>query len=254
MNPRIESRSNSLVKHLRKLGSSRTYRRECGEFLCDGPKLLEEAHRAGADIHDILIGASCFDKLKQEFQWLDKEKVSVCVDGIIESASAVETPQGVLFSCGIPKLQPGNSGKIMLLDRLQDTGNIGTIVRTADAFGIDAVIAEDSADFFNPKTVRATMGALFRVPVFSRPLRKTIDELRTQGIPVYAAVLSRDAKTPGCIDMSRCAVIIGNEGAGVRQEIADYSDGAVFIPMPGEAESLNAAIAASILMWEMTRK
>ncbi len=253
MKPLIESRANSLVKHLRKLGTSRSYRREKQEFLCDGPKLLEEAYRAGADIHDILVDANALEKLLERLPWLENKKVSLSAPGILESASAVETPQGVLFSCAIPNLKPGEHGRVILLDRLQDTGNMGTIIRGADAFGIDAVIAEDSADFFNPKTVRAAMGALFRVPVFQTNIVNAIEKCREANIPVYAAMLNREAKSPDKLNLSRAAVIIGNEGSGVREEIADCADGAVFIPMPGQAESLNAAVAASILMWEMTR-
>lgn len=253
MKPLIESRANSLVKHLRKLGASRSYRREKQEFLCDGPKLLEEAYRAGAEIHDILVDAAAWENLLKRLPWLENEKVSLSAPGVLDSASAVETPQGVLFSCGIPKREAGKKGRLLLLDHLQDTGNMGTIIRSADAFGIDAVIAEDSADFWNPKTVRAAMGALFRVPVFQAQLTDTIAECRKADIPVYAAILNRDARSPDKLNLSRSAVIIGNEGSGVRKEIADCADGAVFIPMPGDAESLNAAVAASILMWEMTR-
>ncbi len=249
----VESRSNSLVKHLRKLGTSRSYRRDTREFLCDGPKLLDEAHRAGAKIKDILVDVACWEKLSGEFPWLEKKHVTLAASGIVESAASVETPQGVLFSCEIPQHELNEVNKIVLLDRLQDTGNLGTIIRTADAFGVDAVIAEDSADFWNPKTVRATMGALFRVPVFSAPLYKAIDGCRQVGLNVYAAMLDSTAKPPSKLDMSKCAVIIGNEGSGVRSEISEYADGKVYIPMPGKAESLNAAIAASILMWEMSR-
>ena len=254
MRPIIESRANALVKHLRKLGADRSYRRECGEFLCDGPKLLEEAYRADAQIRDVLVDAAVFDALCARFPWLCDLRVAIAAPGVLDSASAVESPQGVLFSCAMPKLEAGPGGRVLLLDRLQDTGNIGTIIRTADAFGIDAVVADGCADFWNPKTVRATMGALFRVPVFSCPMKEAIDACRAGGIRVYAAVLSRGAKAPSEIDMSRCGVIIGNEGAGVRKEVSEYADGCVFIPMPGQAESLNAAIAASILMWEMTRE
>ncbi len=253
MKPLIESRANSLVKHLRKLGTSRSYRRERQEFLCDGPKLLEEAYRAGADIKDILVDVSAWENLIEKFPWLEDKKVSLSAPGILESASAVETPQGILFSCAIPKLKAGEKGRVIMLDRLQDTGNMGTVIRGADAFGIDAVIAEDSADFFNPKTVRAAMGALFRVPVFQLPLVEAIEKCREANIPVYAAMLNREAQSPDKLNLSRAAVIVGNEGSGVRAEISDCADGAVFIPMPGQAESLNAAVAASILMWEMAR-
>lgn len=249
----VESRSNSLVKHLRKLGTSRSYRRDTRQFLCDGPKLLDEAHRAKVNIKQILIDKNCHEKLLNEFPWIAGENVTLAAPGILDSAAAVESPQGVLFSCEIPQYKPDEVKKIVLLDRLQDTGNLGTIIRTADAFGVDAVVAEDSADFWNPKTVRATMGALFRMPVFSAPLYKAIDGCRQAGLNVYAAMLDSTAKPPSKLDMSKCAVIIGNEGSGVRGEIAEYADSKVYIPMPGKAESLNAAIAASILMWEMNR-
>ena len=251
---KIESRSNPLIKHLRKLGVSRSYRKETREFLCDGPKLLEEAYKSGADIKEVLVDEAFWGELQIRLPWVKETKVTLCSQSLIDAASAVESPQGVLFSCAMPEYKIENADKIILLDHLQDTGNMGTIIRTADAFGINAVIAEESADFWNPKTVRATMGALFRIPLFSAPILVAIDECRRAKIPVYAAVLDSRAKQPGQIDVSRCAIVIGNEGNGVRREVADHADGTIYIPMPGKAESLNAAVAASILMWEMTRQ
>lgn len=254
MPQRVESRANRLVKHLRKLGASRAYRAECGAFLCDGPKLLEEARRSDADIREILIDEAAYPSLLGRFPWLEEAAVTLAAPGILESASAVETNQGILFSCGIPERAVHGGSRFILLDCLQDTGNLGTIIRCADAFGIDAVLSEGSADPWNPKTVRAAMGALFRVPVASVRLQEAVAALQEEGVPVYVAILDRDAVPVTRAELGRCAVIVGNEGRGVRGELAELADRKIHIPMPGAAESLNAAVAAAILMWEMARE
>ena len=126
---------------------------------------------------------------------------------------------------------------------------------TADAFALDAVIlCEGCTDPTAPKVVRATMGAIFRQPVYTMPLEAAMEALRRQGLPVYAAALHHDSAEVGAIDLRNAAVIVGNEGRGVSETALTQCDRTVMIPMAGAAESLNASVAASILIWEMTRK
>ena len=131
---------------------------------------------------------------------------------------------------------------------------MGTVLRTADAFGMDAVyLLGACADIYNPKTVRATMGSLFRVPVIRTDAQRFLEDMKNEQIPVYAAALTQNAKPLQAFDYARAAVVIGNEGSGVSQELLEKSDYQVIIPMRGQTESLNAAVAASVFMWEMSR-
>ena len=142
----------------------------------------------------------------------------------------------------------------VLLDGVQDPGNLGTILRTADAFALDAVIlCEGCTDPTAPKVVRATMGAAFRQPVYHMPLAEAIAALKTRGLPVYAAALEPDSVRSTTLDLHGAAVIIGSEGRGVTRQALELCDRKMVIPMAGRAESLNAGVAASILIWEMTR-
>ena len=177
-------------------------------------------------------------------------------EAVFSAACDVETPQGLVFSCVRPLRRQALTGvsRAVLLDGIQDPGNLGTILRTADAFALDAVIlCEGCADPTAPKVVRATMGAIFRQPIYTLPLTEAIAALHAQGLPVYAAALHRDSAAVGVIDLTHSAVIVGNEGRGVSAAALEQCDRTVMIPMAGAAESLNASVAASILIWEMTK-
>ena len=145
------------------------------------------------------------------------------------------------------------NGKYILLDSLQDSGNIGTIIRTAEALGVSGVImSPDCADIYSPKTVRSAMGSLFRLPVYRCELTETISAMKEAGFGVYAAVLNEGAEKAGSTDLSgNAAVVIGNEGSGVSEAVIKCCTGGIYIPIE-RAESLNASVAAAILCWEMT--
>lgn len=241
----ITSRQNGRVRHLKELGVSARYRRERGEYLCDGMKLLEEAVRWGAEIREVLI---CEDV---PFDLPRFARLYRAPRELVEFASPLKSPQGVLFSVAMPKREPPETlaGSIVL-ENLQDPGNLGTVLRTANAFGIQWVILTgDCADIYNPKTVRASMGAVFR----QRVAALTLEELSklTETAPLYGAALHRDSRDLRRVDITRAAVAVGNEGAGLTEELLSLCAGALVIPMTPNAESLNAAVAASILMWEM---
>jgi len=247
---RVESRTNAKVKHLRKLGTSRSYRYACKTFLCDGMKLLDEAYRSNAVIRQVFVEESKLDLLLAEREWLQKLPVFSVPEHVFSSISSLDSPQAVLFECEMNLRPFACAPRMVLLDHLQDVGNIGTIIRTADAFSISGVVLDGCADPYNPKTVRAAMGSIFRVPVMEADLMDAIGKFEAAGVPTYAAVLSDRAEDVRTCDLKNAAVIIGNEGAGVRRELAECCKNLI-IPMSGKTESLNAAVAASILIWQM---
>lgn len=248
---RITSRSNPLCTHFRKLASSRTYREETGEFLCDSPKLLGEAALWNAPVRTVLCteGADISRVPEGCRQVLVSESV-------MRAVSPMETPQGVVFSCAIPRrdtpetLEPG---RYLLLDGVQDPGNVGTMLRTADAFGWRAFLLPGCADLYNPKTVRAAMGVHFRSPVYRDTLARAAALVRAAGLPLYAAALGEDTLDLRQADLGRCAVVIGSEGRGVSPGALALCDRTVKIPMRDTCESLNAAAAAAVVLWEGAR-
>ncbi len=249
MAEKIASRQNKTVKYVRELAKDRALRREMKEFVCDGEKLFFEAVRAEAEVRIVLCTEEFFEKLPAEFD----KKAYIVSEDILESVTTLKGAQNVIFTCRMKDIAPERLERVIMLDRLQDTGNIGTIIRTADAFGVDAVFEDGCADIYNPKTIRSAMGSVFRVPVVSCDFLSEIPRLRMSGIPVFASELYGEVKTVSEIDFSRLAVVIGNEGNGVRREVSQLCDGSVIIPMKGKAESLNAAVAASVFMFKMSQ-
>lgn len=243
----ITGKSNPLMTHIRKLQSSASYRRECGEFVAEGWKLLDEA-----------------------LKWYPRLKTVVCSAGqtppdlpphvrlvevpqsLFQSISAMKTPQGVLFTAALPQEQPlALHGGMLLLDRIQDPGNLGTILRTADAFGIPVVLTNGCADPFSEKTVRASMGAVFRTPIQTAQMEEVIALCREKKIPIAATALSERAKDLRQVDLKQMFVVIGSEGQGICPQLLDAAQQEIIIPMKPRCESLNAAVAAAIVMWQM---
>jgi len=242
---RITSRRNPLCVHIKKLGTDRGYREKSGEFLCDGLKLLSEAERFGAEITSVLTS----DHLP--FPLPIDTKVYMTDTTLINSISPLKNAQKLLFTCKIPKNDVrGFAGEAaILLDGVQDPGNVGTIIRTASAFDIKNIILSGTcADIYNPKTVRATMGAIFRQNICNM----SIDELRLlkeSGVTFIGAALGEDSKVFDEVDLRRSLIAIGSEGKGLSEEVLKLCDEKVRIPISQDCESLNAAAAAAILMW-----
>lgn len=253
MTTRITSKSNPNAKHFRRLGTDPDYRRERGEFLCEGENLLSEALAENAMITGLMAGPSAPASLVCA---AEARGVSVfeADDALIRFCATVVTPQSVLFSVGIPEARPpAPGGKYLILDAVRDPGNVGTILRSADAFGTDAVVmTSDCADIYAPKTVRSTMGAIFRqaVRVFKREAVR--EEFAALSVPVYGASAEPGADDIFKADLSACAVVIGNEAHGLSPEIRAHCSGFVKIPMVGRAESLNASVAAGIAAFLMS--
>lgn len=256
----ISSRKNSAVFRYRSLNRDRKVREEAGEFNIEGAKLCFEAVSCGLKITAAFITESAAAKYPAVYDALKKKtEPFVITEDISEYISDTKSPQGVFVTAEM--LDKGRnteiieSGKYVILDGLQDSGNIGTILRTADALGMDGVIlSPDCCDVYSPKTVRGAMGSLFRIPFFRAVLPETIEKLKNKGFKVYAAMLDERAESlSATVFPKKTAVIIGNEGNGVSAEAAAAAENRLYIPIQN-AESLNAAVACSIICWEIKRQ
>ena len=247
---RVTSRQNSIIQHIKKL-AGRKHRRESGEFLCEGPKMLSEAVRWGFIPRTVL---ACQAAELAPWEGAAARTVLVTPE-LLSYAADTETPQGLLFTCTLPDAPEALPGeRLLVLDGVQDPGNVGTIWRTADAFGADGlVLLPGCADPWSPKTVRASMGACFRLPVLDCTPEGLTTLLAERGIPLYAAALGEDTRDVRTADLSRAAVVIGSEGRGVSARVLECCEKTLKIPMRERCESLNAAIAAGIILWESWR-
>ena len=187
--------------------------------------------------------------------------IEVLTDTVFAHASDTKTPQGVLCvvrqkSYKLEDLLKGEKRHLLVLDNLQDPGNMGTIVRTAEGAGVTGVImSRDCVDIYNPKTIRSTMGSIYRMPFYyAEDILKAIRKIKDAGIKVYAAHLDGEKSYDEEDYAFSCAFLIGNEGNGLREETSKMAEHYIIIPMSGEVESLNAAIAASVLMFEVKRQ
>jgi TrmH family RNA methyltransferase len=244
----ISSRKNPLLQQVKKLLSSKKEREKAGLFVADGTKLLEEAVKYYSGLHTVILS----DGVEAEVP--EGVRLVRVPEDVMVSISPMETPQGALFLCRLPEKEifiPKHG--MLLLDGIQDPGNIGTILRTADALQVPVALLEGCADPYSHKVVRSSMGAVFRTPVIQTTWAEAKAACRNAGIPVGVTALSDRAKDLRKTDLARMAVVIGSEGRGVRKEILDEADAELIIPMNPKCESLNAAIAASIVMWEMTQ-
>ncbi len=248
----ITSRQNPLMTHLRKLASSRAYRREQGEYLCDGVKLLDEALRWGAAVKTAVFSEDV------DVPELPEGVRAVRVPReLMRAVSPMETPQGALFTVRLPDEplpQTLCGARYLVLDGVQDPGNVGTILRTADAFGCEAVLLVNGcADVFSPKTARATMGAVFRIPAYACTVDELCALLTRSGLPLYGTALREDTVDLRSVPLARAAVAIGSEGRGLSAEVLAHCEKTLKIPMQPRCESLNAAMAACVVLWEMYR-
>ena len=242
----ITSRRNPLLQQVRKLISSRRERERTGLFVADGTKLLQEAVKYCTGLHTVILTEGVEARIPEGVRLVRVP------EAVMASISPMESPQGALFLCRLPEkseleAKPG----MLLLDGIQDPGNIGTILRTADALQIPVVLLEGCADPYSHKVVRASMGAVFRTNVLQSTWAEVSGVCRDAGIPIAVTALSDRARDIRTADLTRMVVVIGSEGQGVRQQILDAADAQLIIPMNPRCESLNAAIAAAIVMWQM---
>ena len=257
----LTSKDNPQIKNVIKLQKSARFRRQSGLFVAEGLRVCEDAMRSGAEIDTLFLTQAALDKNSAICEKLCAcaEKVFLLSPALFAHISDTQTPQGVL---GVIKTLDKsalfdtikNGGKFLALDNVQDPNNLGTILRSAEAFGVSGVVmSADCCDVLNPKVVRGSMGAVFRLPIcISDDLALWLRE-HPQLMTCAAVVDSAAQKVTDITFTEPCAVVIGNEGNGIRPETVQACRHQITIPMNGKAESLNASVAAAILIWEMVK-
>ncbi|MDB6218082.1 TrmH family RNA methyltransferase [Streptococcus oralis] len=240
----ITSKANSVVKNAKKLHQKK-YRKSA--YLIEGWHLFEEAVQAGVRIEKIFALESYQDQLAAFPQtvWVSED--------ILRDLADTQTPQGIVAviqkeEVGLPDL---HQGKYLFLEDVQDPGNVGTMIRTADAAGFTGVIVSDkSADIYSLKTLRSMQGSHFHLPIYRMPLVSFVEEAKKSNLPILATTLSRESKDYRELSsLENFVLVMGNEGQGISSVMAESADQLVHIGMKGRAESLNVAVAAGILMF-----
>lgn len=250
----ITSRLNPLICDAVKLRDKK-YRDETGEYFFEGIKLFSEAVFCGVSLSRVFVTEAAILKYSAALEKTEADIFTV-PESVYEKITLENAPQGVFTVAYMNVPEHAETGLIMMLDCVADPGNVGTVIRCADAFGAEAVyLGEGCADLYNPKTVRAAMGSVFRVPAVSVKLTEKIKELVLSGYSVYTAMLEKSSVSPDTLlKGARLAFVVGNEGHGVSDKVRNECTGSVFIPMrENGAESLNAAVASSVLLWEHRR-
>ena len=240
----ITSISNSQIKRVASL-QNKKYRDEYKEFFIEGEKSIKEAIKFNQKIKNIYYCPKMID-YKLNFPGTE------VTEEIIKKITDVTTSQGIVAVCEIPQYTEFEKDRILFLDRVQDPGNVGTIIRTADAFGFDAVLlSQGCADVYSPKVVRATMGSIFHLPIIQNV---NVEEIKAIGNKIYSSSLETNEFLGELEIPEKFILVIGNEGNGISEGIKNITDKFVKIKMDGNAESLNASIAAGILMYEFSKK
>lgn len=254
----ITSKDNSLVKFVRKL-KDKKYRRKEKKFIVEGFRFVEEALKSDYCIEYILINEKALNKA-QEFNInieTIENKVYILNENLFKSISGTQNSQGILAIVNMKEvLKLKEEGIYILADRVQDPGNMGTIIRTAHAANASGIlITEGTVDIYNEKTLRASMGSIFYMPIIEDFKLDKIKDLKLKGFNLLASSLDTN-KNLYDLDLSNKKIIlaVGNEGSGLSKEVYNISDETFIIPMPGNAESLNAGVATSIILFEIVRQ
>ena len=276
----ISSKDNKRIKYIRSLLEKGNIRKKNHQFVVEGIKLVDEALEYGK-VLEVVCAESLYNELisgdlsgnrllaendKNITNYVKKgSSLLVVSDTVFKSISETKTPQGILAVAEMPDYRLLDKGfleqaytkngkiKLLVLEDTADPGNLGTIMRTAEAAGVTGVImGKGTVDIFNPKVVRSTMGSIFRLPfAYEEDLKETIKELKKQGISFYATHLKGEKSYKDIKYSDRSAILVGNEARGLSYDVADLADTYVLIPMQGKVESLNAAVAAALMMYEV---
>ena len=258
----ITSKDNPTVKLYQKLSSSKKERLQYGLFVLEGLRIVTDALREDSGITQLILTQKAQERFGEELLQADLRNTRTIVisNELGNKIASTDTTQGVFAMCRIPAARTVGSimksgGKYLVLFGLQDPGNVGMMIRTADALGIDGVIMSGSCDLYSPKVIRSTMGSVFRERIYNiADEDELFAVLKSGGVTTSAAVIDTDAeKVTECGFGGRQAVFIGNEGNGLPAETAARCDRRITIPMNGTINSLNAAMAAGILMWELKK-
>ena len=244
----VTSQDNKRLKELRKLAASRQARKREGVLFCEGDTLLKDAVTYRAPLKEVWFREG------HEYPLPEGVVYNSLPDKLFDALSEVETPQNAIFLAEIPRNAEEKACPEILLDGVADPGNLGTVIRTAVAFDIPLFIGEGSADFTSPKVVRSAMGSLFRAKIRTGDTSDEVKRLREAGIRVLSATLGEKSRLLGGETLKNTAIVIGNEANGVSEKVRAVSSGEIIIPMKGDCESLNAAVAAAVFMWEMQKE
>ena len=258
----ISSTGNSLAKQAAALGKRARSRRESGLFLVEGPKMFEELPKDR--VEQVFVTERFLEDPDHQrmVEQVDGKKVVLVTGEVLKSISDTQTPQGVAavarqYRYSLEDIRDGGAKPlVMILETIQDPGNLGTILRAGEAAGVTGVIMDrESADIYNPKVIRSTMGSVYRVPfLYVDELGGTVREFKGDGLRLYAAHLDGKHAYDREDYRGACGFLVGNEAKGLRRETADLADAWVRIPMKGNVESLNAAVASALLMFEAARQ
>jgi TrmH family RNA methyltransferase len=240
----ITSKDNSQYKWWGKL-QQKKYRQKEQLFLVEGLHLAVEAKK-----NNVLVEVLVREGTATEF-----EEITILKQDLFDKLAGTVNSAGVMAVCRMVEAKITNFERLLLVDGVQDPGNLGTLIRSALAFGFDGiVISEDTVDVYNEKVVRATQGAIFALPIIRRDLIAYVEELQKAGVQVYAATLNDNAKPLNAVSTAdKMAFIVGNEGAGIRADLIATCKNAVIIEMASDVESLNVGVAGSILMYQFRK-
>ncbi|MBP1753611.1 MAG: hypothetical protein H6Q59_9 [Firmicutes bacterium] len=257
----ISSMSNAQVKNLTLLLKKAREREEQGTFVIEGIKMFEEAKEAGLLKKAYASESFYHEKVVEEPDYFDDLDYEILTDSVFKETSETKTPQGIMGTVKMAEYHLDRMLKdpracLLLLEDIRDPGNLGTMIRTAEGAGVTGIILSDSSvDVYNPKVIRATMGSIYRVPFYqAKDFYETLAQIKEQGIEIYAAHLQGIPYDTEGSFRKRCAFLIGNEANGLSDHASDLADTRIKIPMEGKVESLNAAVAAAILMYEAARQ
>lgn len=249
MMKRIQSTGNPLVKQLKKLHTKKE-REKTGTYLIEGWHLVEEALKSQVEIITVIMRED--EELPQRWDVGNAEIIEATPE-VIAAIGDTETPQGIIAVCKMDRKNPPETiSTALLIDNVQDPGNVGTLIRTADSAGIDVVIlGHGTADLFNSKVIRASQGSMFHLPIIKGDLSEWIDRLKQAELKVFGTALEGAVPYREIQNEERFALIVGNEGRGVAQTLLEKTDQNLYIPIYGKAESLNVSIAAGVLLYHL---
>ncbi|MBR4867695.1 MAG: RNA methyltransferase [Clostridia bacterium] len=255
----ITSKENPVVKQAAKLVTNAKARKKEKAFITEGLRLCRDVAQSGGVIRTAFMTESFGQEFGEDAAVIAAASAHMFTvsDGVMQHLSDTDSPQGVLCICEKPDFLdlPQKAGQFVVLENVGDPANVGAIARTAEALGVDGLLVSGGCDVYHPKALRASMGALLRLPVYEAEITEILTHLHSLGVSTHAAVVyDADCAVTKMKFNNACAVIIGNEANGITPQTAKACNSRITIPMAGRAESLNAAAAACILIWEMTNR
>lgn len=253
----ITSKDNSLIKEVKKLRNKK-HREDQNQFLAEGLRFVEEALKSSFTVEYVFIRENILDKWNslKLGQFINESKVFIVSEAIMKSICNTDNPQGIVAVVQNKTLELNDkNGFYVYADKVQDPGNMGTIIRTAHASGaLGVIFSKGTVDIYNDKTLRSTMGSIFKIPIIEDENFNIITMLKKKGFKLIVSSLEKSECFYNLDLTGKNIIAVGNEGNGISKELEEKADIRVKIPMPGDAESLNVAIAASVMMFEVVRQ